>query len=722
MKGKINDLNAAIQVNKEKFNQLNLSQAKTAEGYAAIRKEIRLNREENALLTKNLATQEAALADTTAQIKIHTSEVKKAESTGSGFANGATKVYSGLRKLAYIIPGMGIAGLISLISGPLIDAFEEWYNSIDKVSDAQKLLKANLENYNDVNAEANKNAAKQITDLKILYDASTNVNLSMKDRLAAVKGLQNEFPDYFKNINQETILNGGAKSAYDALTDSILANARAKAALSKIQELEAKRLDALQAKQNAINDANTKNQQLVANQNKPSFANALVSQGNDYVTSLNAQIAANNLAASGIQKSQDNLIKSLEGQEDFLVKYAGLSDLAKSVETTIKPPKVAKDAQSLKEVETIEDVIKKMYAQLDVLSKKEILQNISLAPEKVKVIGKAIDELLSKFKLLTGDPHIIELQAKIDDINLTEQFKKDLKFDKNEPLPVPIDIEPKPEVVVSKGTYDETREQILEELKKRGITKTAPIQLGIDVSGKPIMTNSKFLTGFESKDVLQGTLDADNKKLQEMSKEVNEVLGPAFDALFEGILTGSQNAFQSFGEALEKTIAQLGTAVLKAAAFAAIFSLLPGSAQFGTIFFQLLGHSEGGLIKKLSSGGAVWGAGTATSDSIPTMLSSGEYVVRAARVKQFGVDFFDKLNFGNASINDILKDNNFGLAKFATGGFVSPNSVNISRPALVPATSIGNGQQFEVTGEFQLRNDRLVAAVKRGQAQISRNS
>lgn len=722
MKGKINDLNAAIQVNKEKFNQLNLSQAKTAEGYAAIRKEIRLNREENALLTKNLATQEAALADTTAQIKIHTSEVKKAESTGSGFANGATKVYSGLRKLAYIIPGMGIAGLISLISGPLIDAFEEWYNSIDKVSDAQKLLKANLENYNDVNAEANKNAAKQITDLKILYDASTNVNLSMKDRLAAVKGLQNEFPDYFKNINQETILNGGAKSAYDALTDSILANARAKAALSKIQELEAKRLDALQAKQNAINDANTKNQQLVANQNKPSFANALVSQGNDYVTSLNAQIAANNLAASGIQKSQDNLIKSLEGQEDFLVKYAGLSDLAKSVETTIKPAKVAKDAQSLKEVETIEDVIKKMYAQLDVLSKKEILQNISLAPEKVKVIGKAIDELLSKFKLLTGDPHIIELQAKIDDINLTEQFKKDLKFDKNEPLPVPIDIEPKPEVVVSKGTYDETREQILEELKKRGITKTAPIQLGIDVSGKPIMTNSKFLTGFESKDVLQGTLDADNKKLQEMSKEVNEVLGPAFDALFEGILTGSQNAFQSFGEALEKTIAQLGTAVLKAAAFAAIFSLLPGSAQFGTIFFQLLGHSEGGLIKKLSSGGAVWGAGTATSDSIPTMLSSGEYVVRAARVKQFGVDFFDKLNFGNASINDILKDNNFGLAKFATGGFVSPNSVNISRPALVPATSIGNGQQFEVTGEFQLRNDRLVAAVKRGQAQISRNS
>lgn len=48
--------------------------------------------------------------------------------------------------------------------------------------------------------------------------------------------------------------------------------------------------------------------------------------------------------------------------------------------------------------------------------------------------------------------------------------------------------------------------------------------------------------------------------------------------------------------------------------------------------------------KNLASGGYVSGPGTATSDSIPANLSNGEYVVKAAAVKQYGVGFFDSLN------------------------------------------------------------------------------
>ena len=45
-----------------------------------------------------------------------------------------------------------------------------------------------------------------------------------------------------------------------------------------------------------------------------------------------------------------------------------------------------------------------------------------------------------------------------------------------------------------------------------------------------------------------------------------------------------------------------------------------------------------------STGGFVSGPGTATSDSVPAWLSDGEYVVKAAAVQRYGVDFFHRLN------------------------------------------------------------------------------
>jgi hypothetical protein len=59
--------------------------------------------------------------------------------------------------------------------------------------------------------------SEDITKLKILYTAATDVNLAMKDRLLAVHALQREFPEYFKNIKDEAILNGKAKDSYDLL-------------------------------------------------------------------------------------------------------------------------------------------------------------------------------------------------------------------------------------------------------------------------------------------------------------------------------------------------------------------------------------------------------------------------------------------------------------------------------------------------------------------------
>lgn len=70
--------------------------------------------------------------------------------------------------------------------------------------------------------------------------------------------------------------------------------------------------------------------------------------------------------------------------------------------------------------------------------------------------------------------------------------------------------------------------------------------------------------------------------------------------------------------------------------------------------------ATGGLVSNYASGGAVRGPGTGTSDSINARLSNGEYVITAARVRQFGVGYFDALNSGRAP------------RQFAAGGPVTP--------------------------------------------------
>ncbi len=52
----------------------------------------------------------------------------------------------------------------------------------------------------------------------------------------------------------------------------------------------------------------------------------------------------------------------------------------------------------------------------------------------------------------------------------------------------------------------------------------------------------------------------------------------------------------------------------------------------------------GGFIKKYAQAGRVVGPGTGTSDSIPAMLSNGEYVIRAASVQAVGTSFLDGIN------------------------------------------------------------------------------
>jgi hypothetical protein len=99
-----------------------------------------------------------------------------------------------------------------------------------------------------------------------------------------------------------------------------------------------------------------------------------------------------------------------------------------------------------------------------------------------------------------------------------------------------------------------------------------------------------------------------------------------------------------------------------------------------------------GGIKKFAGGGLVSGPGSATSDSIPARLSAGEYVVRAAAVRQVGVAFLDSLN--GLSAGPRFKG---GELAFAAGGLVPEVKVPPAQPQVNQAVRIVNAVDPGVT-------------------------
>jgi TP901 family phage tail tape measure protein len=69
-----------------------------------------------------------------------------------------------------------------------------------------------------------------------------------------------------------------------------------------------------------------------------------------------------------------------------------------------------------------------------------------------------------------------------------------------------------------------------------------------------------------------------------------------------------------------------------------------------------------------ADGGAIFGPGTSTSDSIPALLSDGEYVIRASSVSKLGLDFLDFLNSTGK------------IPGYATGGLIIPDRPSAKRP------------------------------------------
>jgi len=107
-----------------------------------------------------------------------------------------------------------------------------------------------------------------------------------------------------------------------------------------------------------------------------------------------------------------------------------------------------------------------------------------------------------------------------------------------------------------------------------------------------------------------------------------------------------------------------------------------------------------------AGGGAVYGAGTGTSDSIPAMLSHGEYVLTANTTKAIGVGNLDKINKGYAT---------GGLVTGTSLADLSNNYSNSSSQGISKGKSRATGAQNHVTMNIYAQD---VRGAKQSQSQM----
>lgn len=128
-----------------------------------------------------------------------------------------------------------LVGVLAAGAGALLSYRERMKSAREEAAEAAKAQREYERSITDVTDAAASASKEELAQLRALYQASVNEINSKEERIKAARRLQSLYPEYFASMSTEQIMLGEAKSKYDELTDSILKNAKAKAAADLIK-------------------------------------------------------------------------------------------------------------------------------------------------------------------------------------------------------------------------------------------------------------------------------------------------------------------------------------------------------------------------------------------------------------------------------------------------------------------------------------------------------
>lgn len=136
---------------------------------------------------------------------------------GGRIGNALGYVFERVRILAYILPGLGIAGIFGLALDPLyklIDGLDLFSKKLDLVSQAR-------ERFNQTQKESLVNQIQESENAARLFATITDENKSREERLNAAERLKKAYPGYLANFTKEEILLNQTSKATEEYTRKI---------------------------------------------------------------------------------------------------------------------------------------------------------------------------------------------------------------------------------------------------------------------------------------------------------------------------------------------------------------------------------------------------------------------------------------------------------------------------------------------------------------------
>lgn len=623
----------------------------------------------------------ASIVDNKGVLKLSTEAVKSYDKSLTGAATTHNKLSSAVERLTNIqdiaAKGVtrlerafgtfletGVVGLAIAISGPLIEAFTQWYESISPVQKALSAMNVAL-------AEAAGSVTGEVVQLQSLVSIAKDTSLSYAARTQAIKELNKEYPELHGNITLENVNTAAVTAQINKEIEAIKRRAQAKALEKLIDEESVK-----------IEKAKVEGNEKIANQTKR--------QNSEFAKFANK--VAEGLGAPGlfaeVSDAGDHfntIIEEGSTKIDLYSKKLNELNTVSAVAGTLFEDTGKHATKAAKEVETIAGVLAKVNHQIEVLGKEEILFNTDKAKEKISALDGAIKHLFDKFNLPTDNSNVIDLKFRINAIEELERVRK-----------------------------------LMPELIKKDFG--AALTLPLTVTGpKPIEIKKALLPLSDSvkQELLavgQVFTDFKNNTLVGLGEAIGEALAggkDTFKNLFGGIFTTLGNALEQLG----KIAIGVGVGIKSIKkAFESLNPIVAIVAGIGLIALGALIKSSVAKVGGFAQGGEVKGHGTGTSDSILARLSKGEYVIKESAVRRIGVKNLDRMNSGvkPPSFEEFYKG--IRIPKFALGGLVP----DINQQSSLLSGITGGAQVF--IPEVKIKGNDLVLVFNRAQKTISRNS
>ena len=293
------------------------------------------------------------------------------------------------------------------------DEVVSWVKNLFKGEKQVDALAERMKALNDIQREAGLSAAKERSELDVLYKATQDHTRSLEDRNAAADELQRRYPKYFENLSNEAILAGNASTAYKQLTDNILKAAQARAAQDKITK-NYERMFQLQRAINADTNWTNRNRERTQAGTATRPVDVVSNMGSLAVQQLTDDAMEYNRRIEALKKNQAELAKLTKDNEY----YAGLIDmeaLTSGNDKKDKPVGQLKDYldeilqlradNEDRQVDLMADGTEKELAEIDLRYKrirdkvKELETNLTeeqggkLTPEQLSLFGEAYNQI-----------------------------------------------------------------------------------------------------------------------------------------------------------------------------------------------------------------------------------------------------------------------------------------------------------------------------------------